>query len=775
LAFPRSSVFLVAAVCQILFLAPPVVAKPETDDLEVLTAAGRFPHPDLMVYDYLGNLAADFLEQRRKLLELLKTPRDWENRRRYVIDRVKQSVGPFPRRTPLNPVITGIYRGDGFRVEKIIYQSQPGLYVTANLYLPDPLDGPVPAFINPVGHWHQGKVNETYRRLGVILARRGYAAFIYDPIGQGERLQYYNPDSGVSFVGGNIYPHNMVGKQCLLTDRNLTNYFLWDGVRAIDYLATRAEIDISRIVCAGASGGGAQTQYISPIDERIKISIPVVSVGGRPSTRPVPYRGGIGDCEQNLFWSLNHGIVQADWLACLAPRPLFIIAASGDRGGTVAHGAVYYEVRELYSAFGADSSRVAELVYYGRHGWPDEAVAAACDWADKWFKRKPRKVKLPVQPPPRDSLLCTETGQVVTALGGETIFSLVKKRACQIAPRRLPLKEISDLEAYSKGIKSKIMKLTGFRRSRAEPRFQIVGKLTRGDVEVVKLVYYPEPGIYVPSLVFRPLGSKGEFPAILYLPQGGGHIDGMATTQGSIWNSNVRFEEGGKAAEARAGGLLEDMARAGAVVMAIDYRGIGETLVRPTSWDRTTSWFGPQNFGGEAGACYFALKMGLTMFGLRLVDCIAGIEVLRKLPGVDRSNVAVAGRSMGALLALYTAALNSGVKSVLAERSLVSYRSLVESPIYHYHFNIFIPRVLANYDLDDVAALVAPRTLVFLNMVNQKRFRLTPEECRGEYRRALSAYTLHHAAAGLKFVVADSRKGVHFTYRKWIGEALGRK
>ncbi|MFC2076169.1 acetylxylan esterase [candidate division KSB1 bacterium] len=742
------------------------------DNLQVLSDRVKFPDPELMLYNHLSRLTAEELEKRQESIEELGSPSDWSGRQRYVLERVRASVGPFPPRTPLKTVITGVYHGDGYRVEKLIYESRPGLYVTANLYLPDPVTDPVPAFINPVGHWHQGKANETYRHLGTILALRGYAAFIYDPIGQGERLQYYNPDSGVSLVGGNIFPHNIVGKQCLLTDINLTNYFLWDGVRAIDYLETRPEIDASKIVCAGASGGGAQTQFLSPVDDRIKISIPVVSVGRGASTEPSPFRGGLGDNEQNLFWSLNHGIVKADWLGCLAPRPLFIIAASGDRGGTMAPGATFKEVRTLYNRFGADSLKVDEMIFYGQHGWPDEVVMATADWTDKWFGRTPRAVRLPVNPPPRDSVLCTETGQVMASLGGETILSLTQKRARQIAPAPAKIKNRKDIDRLVRETGNKIAELTGYGEPGDNPRVVKVGAVVRDGVEIEKIVYYPQPDIYVPALVFKPAGAKGRLPAVLYLPQGGGPMDGTAMTTTAEWNGPVTFETGGKERRAAPGGLLRSLAQSGCVVMAVDYSGIGETLVRPTTWDRNSAWFSPGNFGGDAGACYQLLKMGKTLFGLRLGDAVAGLKVLEGMEDVDSKRIGVAGRSLGGLLALYTAAIRPEVKAALVERSLASYGDLIATPLYYYHFNVFIPGVLGEYDLDQVAAMVAPRPLTFLNAVDQTRTRLSTDDAAQRYGTAQSVYKTLKRDGAQKFLTAEGAGRINALYGEWMNSGL---
>ena len=189
----------------------------------------------------------------------------WSSSRSAAGRKLRQALGEFPARTPLRAVTTGKLKRDGYTIEKIIFESLPRYYVTANVYVPQRSQPPFPAVVCPVGHWGDGKAFEDYQRLGIYLARRGFLVLIYDAPGQGERLQYYSPVMGRSLIdpGGSTFfvtiEHGSAGAQSLLTPRSFAQRMVWDGVRAIDYLEERGDVDRRRIACTGTSGGGLQT------------------------------------------------------------------------------------------------------------------------------------------------------------------------------------------------------------------------------------------------------------------------------------------------------------------------------------------------------------------------------------------------------------------------------------------------------------------------------------------------------------------------------------
>lgn len=175
----------------------------------------------------------------------------------------------------------GIVQADGYRIEKILFESQPGHHVTGNLYLPATA-GPHPAVLIPCGHSYNGKAAEGYQRVSILMARNGIAAFCYDPIGQGERYQTFaadgtplsaeyqvNPNSlrQLENIPGQprfnpVEEHTLIGIGSILVGRNTATYRIFDGMRCVDYLVSRPDILADRIGCTGNSGGGTLTAYL---------------------------------------------------------------------------------------------------------------------------------------------------------------------------------------------------------------------------------------------------------------------------------------------------------------------------------------------------------------------------------------------------------------------------------------------------------------------------------------------------------------------------------
>ena len=178
-----------------------------------------------------------------------------------------RSLGDLPDRTPLNPKVVGTLTRKGYRVEKVIFESRPNHHVTANLYLPEGKP-PFPGVLLPCGHSDNGKAYEDYQRACILLARNGMAVLCYDPIGQGERFQLLDLE-GKPVVRGTT-EHTMAGIGALLVGRQLAGYRIWDGFRALDYLASRPEVDPDRLGCTGNSGGGTLTAYLMALDDRIR-------------------------------------------------------------------------------------------------------------------------------------------------------------------------------------------------------------------------------------------------------------------------------------------------------------------------------------------------------------------------------------------------------------------------------------------------------------------------------------------------------------------------
>src|SRR4051812_13578997 len=229
------------------------------EDLTVLKADKEGVPPRKMLYAYLQAEAQEHFAARRKTVAELKTPADVQRRQKELRAAFLAALGGYPGKTPLHPRVVGKEARDGYRIERVIYESRPQHHVTAVLYLPEGKP-PFPGVLMPCGHSANGKAAEPYQRACILMAKNGLAVLCYDPIGQGEGIQLLNAQ-GKPAIPGSTSEHTMVGVGALLVGQSTATYRIWDGIRSLDYLASRPEIDPMHLGCTGNSGGGTMTAY----------------------------------------------------------------------------------------------------------------------------------------------------------------------------------------------------------------------------------------------------------------------------------------------------------------------------------------------------------------------------------------------------------------------------------------------------------------------------------------------------------------------------------
>src|SRR5207244_3891928 len=306
------------------------------------------------------------------------------------------------------------------------------LYCTANLYVPAGT-GRRPAILSPLGRSANGKAWPSYQKLFSNLARKGYVVLAYDPFGQGERIEYPGSRPGQSVLGGGTSEHEYAGRRLILLGANFGLFRAWDGIRAIDYLLTRAEVDPERIGCCGQSGGGTLTQFLAALDSRIRVA--VVSEGNTENLAHanVEPPGSADDAEQNIVPALAHGIDRADLLYAFAPKPLLITVTLHDAGHTYSPEYVassldlVEEYKRAYRLLAADD-RLSLQVTTVQHGYVYELRRSTYAWFNRWFEMTNAGDDESSQAVETDeTLFVTPTGFVTKSFGGETALSLTQQ------------------------------------------------------------------------------------------------------------------------------------------------------------------------------------------------------------------------------------------------------------------------------------------------------------------------------------------------------------
>ena len=534
-------------------LAPAAVARP----------AATAPGMGEMLWDYFAEYMRLLDERRQERFDSLATPEDVANIGVYVRGKLAQMWGPLPtERTPLNVQEVGeIDRGD-YVIEKLIYESRPEFHVTANLYRPKEAEQPLPGVIVTCGHGSGGKTYESYQRFAILLARHGFVALAFDPIGQGERSQLWDKALGASRAREGTGEHSVLGRASYLLGLNLMQYRAWDASRSIDYLAGRPDVDANRIAMGGNSGGGMETLQFAAFETRLAAAFSGCAVASFKAKTEALL---MADPEQILHGTLRYGIEHQELIAASAPRPYIIGSAIQDYVPIDAARRTFAEVQRAYRIAGHEG-KVTQVETGDKHGLNKDLRVAAVDWFSRWISETSRQVK-EVEGPVSTAkeLRCTESGQVVVSLNSKTVVDFHQERLKEIHPVRSAPGNLGEFEAFQAEIQHKVRELTK------------VGS------------FRPEHGIFVPD---RSL-------------EGGAYARGVA----------VVVSDRGRNDSVLRRRVIDPIIAAGYQVVALDLRGWGETAPRIRGAREDFDW--------ESFFAYRGLEIGKPLLGQRMKDLLA--------------------------------------------------------------------------------------------------------------------------------------------------------
>lgn len=705
----RLRLILSIAFCAVLLslsIAP--VQAQRASETDFLSGIEDFRNVKNMLPEYVNAQAKALLAERARKIQGFTSPQQVTERKAYIRARMMETLGgAFPERTPLNARTVGVIEREGYKVEKVIFESQPKFYVTASLYVPTRGRGPFPAILFPLGHEEGAKAHDTWQQVLGSFAQKGYVALAWDQLGQGERVQMYDADFGESKVRHSTTEHTILGIQCLLTGDNLARYTIWDGIRALDYLLSRSEVDATRIGLTGNSGGGTHTSYLAALEDRIHVAAPSCFI---TSWTALLDTIGPQDAEQNLVPWIGAGLDHGDFIYAFAPRPFLMLSAIRDFFSISGARSTYREAQGVYKLMGVPD-KVSMVEADDGHGYSKPRRLASYRWFGRWLKGVEDQEPEPaVTIATEEDLFCTESGQVTVSLGGETVFSLNQKRAEQLRPKGRPFAK--------EELRNRVRSLTAFEAPKNVLIVKPYGEITRIGYRIEKLVYESEPGIHIPSLLFVPEGGSARKSAMIY-------VHGR-----------------GKSAAAAAGGEIEQFVKAGVIVLAIDLRGLGETRSRNTEGNDDF----PVYFGDFESAMT-ALHIGRPLVGMQMTDVLRGVDLLAARPDVERTKIYGFGKDAGAIPLLHAAAMDDRIRKIALEGMLASYQTIIQQRIHRQIFEQVIPGVLRSYDLPDVIAAIAPRQVWIVNGVNALGQQMRLAELKKQYPGTASLHVVERRAA----------------------------
>ena len=662
-----------AACCLLCFLATgtPFVTRADDgpqDELRVLPKSFNGDVANQMMRSYLRRLSHEALDGRLAKLEAVKSPEAAADYQKTLKQFFFATIGQLPERTPLNARVAGRAKRDGYRVENVVFESQPGFFVTANLYLPA-LGGPHPGILLPCGHSANGKAAGAYQRASILLAKNGFIVLCFDPIGQGERRQLLDAD-GEPVFPGTTTEHMVEGIAPILLGRSLATYMIWDGMRAVDYLQSRPEVDPERIGCTGNSGGGNLTSFLMALDDRIDAAAPgcFLTTHRRKNESPGP-----GDAEQNLFAQIREGLDHPDFMLIRAPKPTLILAATRDFVPIEGTWEAFRQAKRFYARFGFPE-RIDLVETDDKHGFSVQLREGVTRFLSRWLLDRTVDVVEGDFPIAVDAdLRCTPDGQVLKLDGARSIFDLNREYEAELAKKRAEFwKSHSQNEALAT-----VRATTGIRRLDDLPAVGVEQPdvIRRGGYRIEKLILKPEVGIVLPALLFRPDTPTGERCLFLH--------------------------DKGKTADLKA---IEERVKRGETVLAVDVRDTGETRTRNWRYGRSAE------FTGSAGAEWFmAYMLGKSYLAMRAEDILVSARYLRDTAETKDAVHVIAHGELGPP-ALHAAALQPElISSLKLTGSLKSWKQMIETPVTRNQLVNVVHGALQAYDLPDIAGTLSNR------------------------------------------------------------------
>ena len=674
-----------------------------------------------MLIHYLNGQAFAYLDDRDKEIAALKTKEDWINRQKKVKEILNNTIGPFPEKTPLNSKITGVIKKDGYRIEKVIFESMPGFYVTGILLLPDKIKGKAPAVIEVHGHGFPAFRNRGTQMQLYNLVKRGFVVFAIDPLGQGERIQYWDDTKKTSTTGASpVSEHSYFGNQMIISGVSPIRYFVWDGIRAVDYLLSRKEVDGARIGIYGCSGGGTQATLISAFDERIKASAVGCYITG---FRRLLQSIGPQDAEQNIYHGIKNGITHADLLELRAPSPLLISSTTRDYFSIQGAVESYQEVRKAYQAFGNERS-ISHAVDDAGHGFARNMIDIYAFFQKELALPGITEI-LTFEGFKPEELQVTPTGQLATSFPeGETAFSINKKETQVLIDRINSSRK--NIDFHLADVRVKATELSGYLPPEGEVKHVFRGRYQRNGYSIEMYALHGQGDYVIPLLLFVP-GGGSNFHSLIYV-----HPDGKAT-------------------DALMGGNIEKLVKEGYMVAAPDVLGTGETA---------------DNFYGSN---YVSFMTGRSIAGIQAGDIGLVINYLKSRNDIDVKKISgIAFGEMGPAF-LHAAALNPEINSVTLVGSPVSYRSIVMNKVYEArssanlgktanaaeevtYFNYTVAGSLTAYDLPDLIGCISPRKIALVGLTDHMKKPASQELLYEEMSFPVAAYAAKNGRENLRII-----------------------
>ncbi len=589
-----------------------------------------------------------------------------------VRERLNGIIGDLPERKDLNSQVTGIVNGDGFNIEKIVFESIPGRYVTAHLYLPENTKHPIPACVEMCGHGQKGKGSASISAMR--MAANGIAVMVVDPIAQGERLQLINGE-GQTLTRGVTTEHTLLNSGLNLLGTSLAVQEYWDNSRDIDYLQSRSDIDKNKIGAYGFSGGGTQTAYLIALDSRIKASCMGLFFSNRERT--LELQGPSDGCQQIPYEGAKH-IEIADLVMLMAPKPFLILDGKYD---FVDHwGALcgFEELQKCYEILGYPEN-VSQYYAEDGHAMPLDVQIKMVQWFRKWLldETDGSPVDIPTVDWKDSDMLCTKSGQV----NFEYDNALSTMEEMMNYMHELSEQRKAFCMQDKSVIRGKMLDLLG------------VGEMMNDKVEIV-----PTGNSLLREFEeFRfQINSTGQMPiaCVVWIPS-------IVTESSKI---EIHLHDQGKA------WFLNDLSKRdevsnGNIIVAADFRGMGE-MEDPYIYNLAKYW------NREYRAAATSMHIGRPLMGQRVIDLHTLLNFCSMHEKLKGHEITVVADGVYGPVVMHSAFLDNRIVKASLSRCLKTWESYLTNPMQRNMYSNILYGVLNYYDLPDIIKLCNGRVKI---------------------------------------------------------------
>ena len=647
--------------------------------------------------DFLEELAAHAYEVRNRKIASLTTPAAVRQYQHWARETFWKLVGGAPERTPLNVRSVGGFEREHYRVEKLLYESQPNLYIPANLYIPKSYKPPFPGVLFQMGHTPNGKGGATYQRCCQGLAQLGYLVLAFDPMGQGERIYYPDASGTKTRLGDVDEEHSRAGRQMLLVGESATRMQAWDAVRSLDVLAAHPLVDRKRIGATGQSGGATATMFLSAVDDRIAAAVVCSGITENFACAHFDPPGSTDDAEQNFVGSGPLGFDRWDLLYPLAPKPLLVSVSDKDFFGTYSPRYLssgweeFQKLRKVYAVLGKPD----QIAWGGTplpHGLSYDTRLQVYSWFDRWLKGGMGSVEVEPQTVVEqdETLWVSASGNVTGAgSGGATPFSMtlaaMPKASGTLSPESL--KTLLGAEMPPRGLAARVLK-----------------RVPSDGCQIEALEIQSAAQVWLPAWLIRP--TRVPVKSVLLLLEPAGR------------NYDHRWQEDS---------LYQTLATNGHIVCVPDLRGVGD--MKPEPGRGAALW--AEEHDREESWAWASLILGKPLLGQRVTDILAVLEALRRQD--EGLPLIVAARGEWTVPVQFAAALDSNFATLYLSGGLLSYRNIVETENYTHPFANFVPGILHSTDLTE---LPGPKRVVLAGVVDSAGNALPVDVVRTAYSKA---------------------------------------